>query len=109
MNLEDYSWPQHPDGRMEIDTAVRKSIGEEAYFAKIACIRGDISSRLEETGNDGEWLIRDIRDRDYRPELCYRAKRALNYMSGFRKKETGYAVWLAKKRYRNIPKRPNNA
>jgi len=96
--LENEGWPPHPDGKAKIDW--HGLVGGNAYFTVPAEFAAEISWRLKQTGSDGEWLLREIEDNKQYEDYYYRAKDALNYMSGWRRKAVGYSSWKATRTYR---------
>lgn len=78
----------------------KRQIKCEAYFAKPAIIIAEIEERLKTTHEAGEALIDEINagitDID---SLSRPARRALNYISGWRRRKLSYSLWKAQQKY----------
>lgn len=78
----------------------KKQVKREAYFIKPATVIAEIDKRLETTREAGEALLDEIDagemdiDRLSRP-----ARRALNYISGWKRRKLPYSLWKAQKKY----------
>jgi len=79
----------------------KRQIKCEAYFAKPATIIAEIDKRLETTREAGEALLDEINagitDID---SLSRPARRALNYISGWRRRRQSYSEWKKQRTYR---------
>lgn len=104
VELGEGNWPANPDGSSYIDPSLRsKSFRNEAYFCKPAGLVACIMGRLDKTGEDGITLMEDIHSgiREYR-DLKSVAKRALNYISGYRKRKEGYRSFKSRTKPTNV-------
>ena len=97
--LEDGKWP--PDHNSSSSTRGRRS--HKAPFENPSGFAGEVNSRLKTTGEAGEALVDEIQSgiTDYEG-LSRPAKRALNYVSGWRRRRKTYALWKAQKKYKDI-------
>lgn len=93
--LGEGNWPTNPEGSSYVDPALRsKSFRDEAYFVKPSGMLAEIKKRLSRTGEDGITLMEDIHSGIRRYEdLKSVAKRALNYISGFRQRKESYSAF----------------
>ena len=100
--LSDGNWPVDPKASSYIDEPMTsKSFVGEAYFARPSGILAEIMARLNRTGEDGVTLMEDIQSGiDRYSELKSVAKRALNYISGWRRRKTSYTDWKSKRKGR---------
>lgn len=99
--LSEDKWPESLDGSSYVDIPItKKQFRSEAYFCKPREILAAVMMRLGKTGEDGVTLMEDIQGgiTEYR-ELKTVAKRALNYISGLRRRKTSYADWKKTKKY----------
>ncbi len=95
VELGEGNWPDNPDGSSYVDPALRsKSFRSEAYFCKPVGLVAEVMSRLGKTGEDGITLMEDIQSgiKEYN-NLKTIAKRALDYISGFRRRKEPYSAW----------------
>ena len=98
--LKEGNWPPNPNGSSYIDPAVKGRIKAHAYFEIPAQYYAEVSDRLEATGQDGEVLQDEINSGLIEIDLLSRvARSALNYMSGWRRRKIGYALWNAQRKY----------
>lgn len=105
-------WP--PDPHESGYVGEDKTPSHHAPYEAVCCIAAELEKRLETTGEAGEALIDESQsfyehyDRviDY-PLLSRPAKRALNYISGNRRRKQTYAEWKAhqKQRDKSVPQR----
>ena len=84
-----------------IDLQGRKGLNILAPYIKAKDIYIEITDRLETTKDSGEALVHEIQHGldDYEL-LSPPAKRALNYISGWRRRKMNYASWRKTNRYR---------
>jgi len=101
--LDKGCWPPEP---MESEPSHHQSF--HASYEIICCVTGELWKRLETTGEAGEALIdevqgyyRDIGKLVYYEFLSGPAKRALNYISGNRRRRQTFSQWKADRRYKN--------
>ena len=73
----------------------------KAYFETPCQFAAEVDSRLETTGEAGEALGDEIIGGipDYEG-LSRQAKRALNYISGWRRRKSTYGMWKSQRIYR---------
>jgi len=100
VELGEGNWPDNPDGSNYVDLPIgsyRPKSG--AYFTKPAEIVAEVMTRLNKTGEDGITLMEDIHSGIRRYEdLKSVAKRALNYISGWRRRKSSYRAWKSKQK-----------
>lgn len=97
--LELGDWP--PEGRETGYTGSQKSHSHKAPFETAAQIYVEVSYRLDRTGNDGETLVWEVQNGlNAYALLCPAAKKALNYISGWRRRKMKYRKWINQGRYR---------
>jgi len=95
------NWPPNPQGSGYTEAPnVQHSRSRHAYFETPCQIAAEVEWRLKRTGIEGKLLVAEIRLGLMLEELQPESRRALNYISGWRRRKTPYRVWLAKKRYR---------
>ena len=101
------SWPPSPFTSGEIDMAVsQRRMPNEAYFIKPSTVLAELMWRLRRTGKDGETLMDEILKAGIgsRELLSRHAQSALDYITGWHRKETPYSVWKAQRKYKGIVK-----
>lgn len=76
----------------------RKGVKREPAFVKPEIIIAEVDWRLEKTGVDGKLLMAEV-DAGYE-RFSDEAWRALNYISGWKRKEDSYSAWKAKRKWR---------
>jgi hypothetical protein len=92
-------WPRHPEGELA-SPIVQKPSKHSAYFETPAQIAGEVDYRLNRTGLEGKLLVSEINlGLDYL-ELQPEARRALNYVAGWRRKRLAYPEWKRQRKYR---------
>jgi hypothetical protein len=92
-------WPRHPEGELA-SPIVQKPSKHQAYFETPAQIAGEVDYRLNRTGLEGKLLVSEINlGLDYL-ELQPEARRALNYVVGWRRKRLAYPEWKRQRKYR---------
>ena len=99
--LEKGTWP--PEFRDSGYTGSHGSRGHRAPFENASGFAGEVNARLSTTGEAGEALVDEIQSgvTDYEG-LSRPAKRALNYISGFRRRRLSYPEWKALQKFRNL-------
>lgn len=93
--LEDGKWPVNPHGSGYTDSPkVQVSPSRHAPFETPEMVAAEVRARLESTGEAGEALVDEIQSGVYNYNLLSRpAKRALNYISGVRRRKISYSRW----------------
>ena len=92
-------WPPEPKNTGYTDPGIRrKGVKKEPAFVKPEIIIGEIDWRLERTGVDGKLLLAEV-DAGYE-RFSDEAWTALNFISGWKRKEDTYVLWKAKRKYR---------
>ncbi len=91
LELGEGRWPASPDGSSYVDLPIRsRQFNQEAYFTKPTEMVAEVMSRLNRT-EDGPVLMEEIHS-----GLCERhllgkkARKALNYVSGWRRREESF-------------------
>lgn len=99
--LEKGQWP--PEHKETGYTGSRGTRGHRAPFENPSGFAGEVNYRLKTTGEAGEALLDEIQSSitDYEG-LSRPAKRALNYISGWRRRKETYSQWKATQKYRGI-------
>ncbi len=100
--LQEGQWPPDPKGSGYIDAPIGKKSGKhKAYFETPCQFAAEVGSRLKTTGEAGEALVDEIIGGipDYEG-LSRPAKRALNYISGWRRRDQSYPEWKADRKRR---------
>jgi len=100
-SLEEGNWP--PDHKETGYVGSQGSRNTKTKFLPAALFFAEITFRLKTTGEAGEALVDEVQSgiTDYEG-LSGPAKRALNYISGFRRRKQTYSQWKrdAKKRHK---------
>ena len=93
-------WPPQNIESGYTDSSIRrKGVKREPAFVKPEIIIAEIDWRIERTGVDGKLLLAEIQA-EY--ELFSdEAWRALNYISGWKRKKMLYVNWLKQRKHRN--------
>ena len=91
VELGEGSWPSSPDSSSYVDLPIRsRQFNDDAYFTKPTEILAEIMIRLNRTG-DGSVLMEEIHSGlTERYLLGKEARKALNYISGWRRREESY-------------------
>lgn len=97
--LENGKWP--PEHKETGYTGSHTSSGHRAPFEDPSGFAAEVNCRLRTTGEAGEALVDEIQGgiTDYEG-LCSPAKRALNYISGWRRRKSSYKAWAKQAKYR---------
>lgn len=85
------------------DTALGGMGGQtlsEATFTKVSRILAELDGRLEKTGDKGDILREQCKNRDRVQYLSDKAKDALYYVVGDNPKSTSFVDWLRIRRFR---------
>ena len=94
-------WPPNPQGSGYTETPnVQHSRSKHAYFETPCQIAAEVEWRLKRTGIEGKLLVSEIRQGLMLEELQPESRRALNYISGWRRRRLDYKTWLRQRRYR---------
>jgi len=72
----------------------------DAAWVSVSLLLAELDTRLDKTSIKGELLAEQCVTREKMAYLSAHAKEALLYISGWRRKETPFNVWLATRRYR---------
>ena len=99
--LEQGKWPPDPSGSVAPEG--RTGFKAEGYFVRPVQFASEVKVRLRTTGEAGEALVDEIAEGilDYEG-FCGPAKRALNYVSGFRRRKATYGMWKSQRTYRGL-------
>jgi len=93
-------WPANPSGGYT-DAAARTPVRPHARFETPCQFAAEIEARLESTKEAGEALVDEVQAGITWYEYLSRpARRALNYISGWRRRSMPYAKWRANKGWR---------
>ena len=104
--LETGNWPVNPQGSGYVDLPLKKSGRQQAYFETPCQFAAEVSWRLDKTGEDGKILYWQVQSGVTEYELLeHEAKEALNYMSGWRRRQTSYSRFNTNRRYREKMRR----
>ena len=92
VELGEGSWPSSPDSSSYVDLPIRsRQFNDDAYFTKPTEILAEVMIRLNRTGEDGSVLMEEIHSGlTERYLLSSEARKALNYISGWRRREVSY-------------------
>lgn len=93
-------WPT-PENTCE---APKRTLSKEAQYVNAAVVIAELDYRLGKTGIKGRLLEEECKNRGKIDDLSDDAMDALLYCSGWRRRDTPFSVWLAKKRYRKYNK-----
>lgn len=93
--LELGNWPVNPLGSGYIDIPLKsKRAKHEAHFTRPVEMAAEIKIRLRTTGDAGEALVDEIHAGITEFEdLSRPAKRAANYVSGWRRRRMSFTKW----------------
>ena len=92
-------WPKAEDGSSDSNLGQR-SVKTEASFVKPELIIGEVETRLERTGKQGELLVTQIEDGRDVSNLSTGAREVLMYVKGFRRKRMGFSAWKKQRKHR---------
>ena len=95
------TWPSDPRQQSGYTEAppTQHAIKATAPFERPLQVVAEVRNRLEKTNGDGRELVLMLTGRkDY--ELSTRARNALYYCSGWRRKDSEYSQWLAGRDWR---------
>jgi len=98
-SLENGDWPSdHKDSGY---TGSKGSRHTKTKFLPAALFFVEITARLKTTGEAGEALVDEVQGgiEDYEG-LSRPAQRALNFISGWRRRRMDYKSWVRQRRYR---------
>ena len=90
-------WPDMPSDNI-VESVKKKQVG--ADYERACITHADVDSRLKKAKGDGKLLDKEIELGTPINEMEDEAKSALLWCEGWRKKRGDYAVWKAKKTYR---------
>lgn len=97
-HLEEMREGQWPESVRASDLPwVDKPLNNEAYFTKAAEIAGEVAWRLSKTNTDGKLLVSQVQGGQ--TELAYEARRALAFISGWRRRRENYRNWCRKREF----------
>ena len=99
VELGEGNWPANPDGSNYVDLPITsKSFRREAYFAKPIELVAEVMSRLNKTKQDGSTLLEEIYSGLHGYYLLSEgAQKALNFISGWRRRGESYKDWGSRK------------
>ena len=97
--LSEGVWP--PEGKDTGYTGYQKSQSHKAPFETPVLFAAEVHVRLKTTGEAGEALVDEVQGgiKNYEG-LCGPAQRALNYISGYRRRKETYSQWKATQKKR---------
>ena len=98
------NWPINPKGSGYVDEPIgQKSHRQRAPFETPCQITAEIMARLETTKEAGEALVDEIQSGIIYYDLLSRpAKRALNYISGWKRRRQSFSQWKKQNKVRRI-------
>ena len=98
--LSEGMWPPDPQGTGYIDNPIRR-VKAEGHFVRPVQFSAEVKLRLRTTGEAGEALVDEIKGgiTDYE-SLSRPAQRALNYVSGWRRRKQTYPEFRATAKHR---------
>ena len=101
--LEVGEYPKDPkDSGYTESPHVQTSHSSHAPFETAAQIYAEVTDRLKSTGESGEVLVHEVQHGlDVYELLSPPAKKALNYISGWRRREQSFARFVAQNNYRS--------
>ena len=99
--LRDGEYPPDPQGSSYTGPAVRSQPRQSAPFEKPAQLAAEVDARLKKCRIEGKLLEEEIKNGKEWDELTRWSKRALNYVSGYRRRRTGYRQWCASFHFRH--------
>ncbi len=77
--------------------------GSKAPYESALALRGELTRRLDRTGDHGKWLIREVQNGVGLGELPYEPRCALHYVSGWWPKIMPYEKWRWQQEHRKKP------
>ena len=91
VELGEGSWPANPDSSSYVDSPIRsRQFNADAYFTKPTEMVAEVMTRLNRT-EDGSCLMEEIHSGlTERYLLSPKARKALNYISGWRRRKESY-------------------
>lgn len=98
--LENGDWP--PDHKETGYTGSKGSRNTKTKFLPAASFYAEITARLKTTGEAGEALVDEVQGGIDLEGLSRPAKRALNYISGFRRRRQSYSKFCSQRKYRAV-------
>lgn len=93
------TWPSEQRDSGYDNTPIQHSVRATAGFQKIREITGDVISRLERTGKDGQILYLECRAAGDIVQFSQDARNALHYISGWKRKRLSFGAWLKQRNY----------
>lgn len=101
--LETGLWPRDPKETGYTEGSWQKNPSKHAPFERAVDFHGEITMRLKTTGEAGEALVDEVQSGiTYFEGLSRPAKRALNFISGWRRRRQTYSQFRATKKNRNL-------
>lgn len=92
------AWPAESKETGYNDTPVQHSTSNSANFERFRQVTAEVLIRLESAGIDGRLLLLEVKNN--RLDLSQEAKRALNYISGWKRKRLSYSFWKRQRSFR---------
>lgn len=99
--LGEGSWPMGDEGFVQTPYGAFL-LRQEGYFVKAAEIAGEVSWRLSKTNTDGKLLVAEIEAGLTQVELQYESRRALAFVSGWRRRRENYETWKHRRARHNL-------
>lgn len=96
--LKEGIWP--PEHRETGYIGLPGTKGHRAPFEDPAGFAGEVNIRLSTTGEAGEALVDEVQSGLELEQLSRPARRALNYISGWRRRRLSYRAWVRQVDYR---------
>ena len=90
-------WPPEPSTGYE---GHNKQRSYHANFEASCLITGEVRARLKLTGIEGKLLVAEVQGGKELEELQPESRRALNFVSGFRRRHQSYQSWKKQRAYR---------
>ena len=96
-------WPRDPKETGYTEGSWQKNPSKHAPFERAVDFHSEITYRLKTTGEAGEALVDEVQSGiTYYEGLSRPAKRALNYISGWRRRRQSYPEFRATRKNRNL-------
>jgi hypothetical protein len=105
--LDEGIWPIKESGYIDTHENVQVTKTPTNGHQITLEVWAELVQRLDKTKSDGETLRSEASAGLDFNQLSKAAKNALNYISGWRRRNVGYALWLAKRNYRTKIRKVN--
>ena len=90
-------WPPEPSSGYE---GHNKQRSYHAPYEAVCLITGEVRARLKLTKIEGKLLVAEVQGGKCLEELQPESRRALNFVSGFRRRHQSYQSWKKQRKYR---------